>query len=99
MIREATAIVIKVTSSFKCGTLNTYSNELPIQQVKMKRNYYGRRRRDDQVDRKDNSTTNSTAWKKYKETIEKAERSADTIQRTSLLQLAEHYFKLAKDIK
>jgi hypothetical protein len=59
----------------------------------MRRNYYGRRARDHD----DNQST--TAWKKYKETIEKAKRSADPVEATALYQLAEHYFKLAKNIK
>lgn len=62
----------------------------------MKRNYYGRRRRDDHVDRNKSTNTNDTAWKKYKDALEKAERSADNIQRTTYLQLAEHYYKLSK---
>ena len=35
----------------------------------------------------------------YKDALEKAERSADNIQRTTYLQLAEHYYKLSKDKK
>ena len=50
----------------------------------MKRNYYGRRKRDHY------ENDSGAAYKKYKETLDKARKTSDEIERTHLYQLSEH---------
>lgn len=55
----------------------------------MRKNYYGRRRKIN------SSFNNEQHYKKHKELLDRANKTEDTVEKTKLLQQAEHYFKLA----
>jgi len=57
----------------------------------MRKNYYGRRK-------KEYSYSANDSWKKYQELIEKAKSTIDPIEKVNLYQRAEHYYKKSKNI-
>jgi hypothetical protein len=57
----------------------------------MRKNYYGRRK-------KDYSNSANNFWKKYQELTEKARSSIDPIEKISLYQRAEYYYKKSKNL-
>ena len=67
----------------------------------MRKNYYGRRRwngnnksNTTQLTRNNNS---NSAFAKYKELLDRASKTDDSIDKTKLLQSAEHWLKVSKE--
>ena len=72
----------------------------------MRKNYYGRRRWNSNRNNNksnDNSKTivttrnNNSAFAKYKELLDRASKTDDSIDKTKLLQSAEHWLKVSKE--
>ena len=71
----------------------------------MRKNYYGRRRWNskEKTNNSNNHTVtvttsyNKSAFAKYKELLEKSTRAVDPIEKTNLLQSAEHWLKVSKE--
>lgn len=71
----------------------------------MRKNYYGRRRWNSK-EKTNNSTNhtvtvttsyNNSAFAKHKELLERSTRAVDSVEQTTLLQLAEHWLKMSKE--